>query len=194
MRDDILFLTRVRSPLSDAVEAHGNTVAHGALETGDGQLLKVVGGTGAFAVDALVSHWALPLQLRDDIDPAPYAMLGTATQRVFKEAGHKVSEVLFGHFDYPGSSLQGLVAIAQKTPFALTPKSEVKTLGEGFFSRSRPVIVNADHPSTQAILKLSGRDLALASFMLAKLFFVGAGLTPQIDGALATAAARLEVR
>ena len=87
-----------------------------------------------------------------------------------------------------------VVAIAQKTPFALTPMSDVKTLGEGFFARSRPVIVNADHPSTLSILKLAQRDLALASFMLAKLFFVGAGLTPEIDGALATAAARLEIR
>lgn len=194
LRDDLLFLTRVRSPLSDAVEAQGNTVAHGALETGDGQLLKAIGNSGQFVVDALVSHWALPLRLGDDVDPAPYTLLGTATQRVFKSAGHKVSEVLFGHFDYPGSSLKGLVAIAQKTPFALTPMSDVKTLGEGFFARSRPVIVNADHPSTLSILKLAQRDLALASFMLAKLFFVGAGLTPEIDGALATAAARLEIR
>lgn len=193
VRDDIVYLTRTRSPLSDALEGQGNTVAFGALENGDGQLVKMIGHHAQFSVDALVSHWALPLALGDGIDPAPYAALGTATHRVFQDAGHKVSEVLFGHFDYPGSSLKGLVAIAQKTPFALSPKSEVKTLGEGFFAWSRPVIVNADHPTTLSILKLAGRDLALASFMLAKLFFVGAGLTPAIDGALATAAARLTV-
>lgn len=192
--DQLLLLTRERGPLSDALEARGTVVAYGALETGDGQLLEAIGQTAEFAVDALVSHWALPLPLADDIDPAPYAMLSAATLRVFKSAGHKVSEVLFGHFDYAGSSLRGQIAISQKTPFTLTAKTEIKTLGEGFFARSRPVIVNADHPSTVAILELSKRDLALASFMLAKLFFVGAGLTPQIDGALATAAAGLEVR
>ncbi len=194
VKDDILFLTRFRSPLSDALEARGNTLAHGALEMGDGQLLKAIGNAGQFVVDAVHSHWALPLRLADDIDAVPYMALGEATHRVFKDAGHKVSEVLFGHFDYPGSSLGGLVAVTQKTPFTLSPKSEIKTLGEGFFARSRAVIVNADHPSTTAIVRLSTRDLALASFMLAKLFFVGAGLTPEIDGALATAAARLEVR
>ncbi|MCR9159707.1 MAG: ATP-binding protein [Nannocystaceae bacterium] len=193
VRDDLLFLSRVPGPLSEAVEARGHTVAHGALETGDGQLLKIVGQRGGFGVDALVAHWALPLKLGDDVDPAPYARLGDATLRVFKEAGHKVSEVLFGHFDYPGSSLGGAVAIAQKEPFSLMPKSEVKTLGEGLFAWSRPVIVNADHKATAAIVRLADRDLALAAFMLAKLFFVGAGLTPSIDGALATAAARLEV-
>ena len=191
VRDDLLLLTRERGPLSDAVEAAGVCVAHGALETGDGLLLAQIGRHAGFRVDALVRYWALPLPLQDEMERARFEPLIDATLHVFKEAGHKVSEVHFGHFAYPGSNLANVVAITQRKPFTLTPWNEVKTLGEGFFARSRPVVVNADHPTTKAIVALSRRDLPLAAYMLAKLFFVGAGLTPAIDGALATAAAHM---
>jgi len=194
VRDDLLLVTRERGPLSDAVEAEGICVAHGALETGEGQLLAQIGRQVGFLVDALVRHWALPLPLRDDAERERFEPLVAATLLVFKQAGQKVSEVHFGHFDYPGSSLEGLVAVTQRKPFMLTPLSELRTLGEGFFARARPVVVNADHPTTKAIVALSQRDLPLAAYMLAKLFFVGAGLTPALDGALATAAAQMEVR
>ncbi len=189
-----VYLTRQRGPLSDAVQEAGMMVAHGALETGDGLLLAQIGRTAEFQVDSLVSHWALPLPLRDEAEFAAFDPLANATQRLFKEAGHKVDEVLFGHFDYPGSNLGHEVAIAQRKPFTLTPRDELKTLSSGFLSRARRVVVNADHPTTRAVIAMSKRDLPLAAYMLAKLFFVGAGLTPALDGVLVRAAASMEVR
>jgi len=192
---DVLFATRTRSPLSDAVEASGKTVAHAGLAAEDGALLRSIGGRGGeFSLDALEAHWALPLPLRDASEHAVLDPLAEATRSVFREAGHKVSEVRFGHFDYPGSSLAAQVAVSQADPFSLSRLQDVKTLGRGFFARSRPVIVNADHPATQALGPLAQRDLPLAAYMLAKLFFVGSGLTPSVDGVLATAANELESR
>lgn len=193
VEDDTVFATRTRGPLSDAVEAAGKTVAHAGILAEDGALLRSLGRFGAgFAFDVLESHWALPLPLRDASEHAALDPLAEATRSVFAEAGHKVSEVRFGHFDYPGSSLAAQVAVSQADPFSLTPLQDLKTLGRGFFARSRPVIVNADHPATQALGPLAQRDLPLAAYMLAKLFFVGSGLTPRIDGELAVAAHELE--
>lgn len=193
--DELLLVTRTPGPLSEAVEAEGAVVALAGLDTGAGVLLAKIGRFGGgFAVDALEAHWALPLPLRDASEHAALDPLAAATTSVFRGAGHKVSEVHFGHFDYPGSNLTTLVALSQRDPFSLTPLSEVKTLGSGFFARARPVVVNADHPATQALLSLSQRDLPLAAYMLAKLFFVGAGLTPSVDGELAAAAHQLESR
>ena len=193
--DDVLFITSTPGPLSDAVRAAGKTVAHAGLVAEDGGLLRSIGRYGGgFSVDALEAHWALPLPLRDSSEHAALDPLAEATRTVFREAGHKVSQVRFGHFDYLGSSLAAEVAVSQEDPFSLTPLSEVKTLGRGFFARSRPVVVNADHPATQALGPLAQRDLPLAAYMLAKLFFVGSGLTPSMDGELAIAAHELESR
>lgn len=193
--DDLLLVTRTQSPLSDAVEAKGIVVARAGLDTGAGLLLAKLGRFGAgYSVAALEAHWALPLPLRDASEHAALDPLGNAVRKVFREAGHKVSEVHFGHFDYPGSSLARRVAIAQQNPFELSPLKEVTTLGRGFFARSRPVVINADHPATAALIPLAQRDLPLAAYMLAKLFFVGSGLTPTIDGELAAAAHQLEAR
>lgn len=193
--EELLLLTRTQGPLSDAVEAKGLVVAHAGVETGAGILLAKLGRFGGgFATAALETHWALPLPLRDASEHAAFDPLGAAVQKIFRTAGHKVSEVHFGHFDYPGSSLAARVAIAQQEPFELTPLQEMTTLGRGFFARSRPVVVNADHPATQALIPLAQRDLPLAAYMLAKLFFVGSGLTPIIDGELAAAAHQLEAR
>jgi len=191
VRDDVVLLARERGPLSDAVEATGLCVAHGGLETAEGLLLGQIGRGAGFGVEELSVRWALPLPLREGDDHGRLGPLAAATLALFKDAGHKVSEVHFGHFDYPGANLAAVVAISQRTPFALTPLSEIQTLGEGFFSRSRPIVVNIDHPTTRAVVSLAERDLALAAYMLAKLFFVGNGLTPAMDGTLAASAARL---
>ncbi len=193
--DALLLVTRTPGPLSDALEAQGKVVAYAGLDTGAGLLLQKIGRFGGgYSVAALEAHWALPLPLRDAAEHAALDPLAAATKSVFRAAGHKVSEVHFGHFAYPGSNLESLVALSQRDPFSLTPLADVKTLGSGFFSRARPVVVNADHRATHALVSLSQRDLPLAAYMLAKLFFVGAGLTPAIDAELATAAHRLESR
>ncbi len=188
-----VLLTRTPGPLSDAAEAAGHWVLRGAAGSADGQLLELIAGLRFFEVRELEASWALALPLRDDAEHEQFDALGRAAQWVFCEAGHKVSQVLFGHFDYPGSNLGGEVAISQREPFTLTPCSDVKTIGRGFFSRSRPVVANADHRATRALAALATRDLSLASYMLTKLFFVGHDLTPAIDGALADAATRLEM-
>ncbi len=192
--NDGLLATRTRGPLSDAAEAAGKAVVHAGLDAQDGALLESIGRLGGFSLAALEGRWALPLPLRDASEHAALDPLADATRVVFREAGHKVSEVLFGHFDYPGSSLASRVAVSQPDPFSLTPLQEISTLGRGFFARSRPVIVNADHPATKALGPLAQRDLPLAAYMLAKLFIVGSGLTPSIDGELAAAAHELESR
>ncbi|MGH1341943.1 MAG: ATP-binding protein [Nannocystales bacterium] len=193
--DDLILITRTQGPLSDAVAAAGKTVVHAGHDAEDGALLKSIGSSGGdFTIGALEAHWALPLPLRDAAEHAAFDPLAEATRSVFRNAGHKVSQVQFGHFDYPGSSLTSRVAVSQPNPFSLTPLEDVTTLGRGFFARSRPVIVNVDHPATQALGPLAQRDLPLAAYMLAKLFFVGSGLTPSIDGELAAAAHELGER
>lgn len=188
---DVLLITRTRGPLSDAVEAAGHAVARAGLEAEDGALLEAIGHSSGFSLELLESRWALPLPLRDAAEHQVLDPLAEATRTVFREAGYKVSEVVFGHFDYPGSSLTSRVAVSQREPFTLTPLEDVGTLGQRFFSRSRPVIVNADHPTTLALGPLAQRDLPLAAYMLAKLFFVGSGWTPSIDGQLAAASQEL---
>jgi hypothetical protein len=192
VKSDVLFVTRACGPLSDAVEAAGYSVAHGAVGYCEGRVLDRVGALGGFEVKPLAQMWVLPLPLKES--DAPMQPLAEAATAVFREAGQKVSEVVFGHFDYPGSSLEGEVAVSLKDPFSLSSREDIKTIGSGFFSRSRPVVVNADHATVKALVALSAKDLSLAAYMLTKLFFVGAGLTSALDGELAAAASQLGAR
>ena len=194
VREDLVLVDRTRGPLSEAVQAEGYCVAHADTTTFEGVVLATIGRKAGFSVAPLQLRWALPLPLRSEAEHAHLDPLAAAATEVFRAAGHKVSEVLFGHFDYPGSSLAGEVAISQKKPFTLTARDDVRTLSSGFFSRARPVVVNADHPTVQALVPLAGRDLPLAAYMLTKLFFVGDPDMARIDGALASAAAELKTR
>lgn len=189
--DGVVLLTRERGPLCDALEARGSCVAVGALDRADGAFLARFGQRAAFEVEALENRWALALRLRDDEDPASFAPLAQAARTLFEDAGFNVAALEFGHLDYPGSSLKGVVAIAQREPYSLARIDELERLGEGYFSRARTVIVNADHAMVRALLRTARKDVALAAYMLAKAFFLVTGLTPTLDGKLASAAAKM---
>ena len=187
---DRLLVVQARGALSDAAEADGEWVVQFLAEEHLG-LLHRIRGSAYDCVPAHTQH-VLALPLRDNVDPKPLRVLAEASRRLFKKAGHKVSEVVFGHFDHPGSGIAEEVAIAQKEPFALSPADEVKVLGQGILSRSRPIVVNVDHPTTRELVRLAATDAPLAAYMLTKLFFLGNALTPTLDGQLAAEAAALE--
>ncbi|MEM6296785.1 MAG: ATP-binding protein [Myxococcota bacterium] len=187
---DRILIAQARGPLSDQAEAAGEWVIEPLADEHLGLLQRLC--QGRYACVPLHEQHVLVLPLRSEIDPKPLRALADAASTLFKNAGHKVSEVVFGHFDHPGSGIAEQVAVAQKDPFTLSPASQTKVLGQGILSRSRPIVVNVDHPTTRELVRLAASDPPLAAYMLTKLFFLGNTLTPALDGQLAEEAAGLE--
>lgn len=127
-------------------------------------------------------------------EEAAFAPLSRSLTRLLEAWGAKLTGVALAHFDTPGSAITDLVAITQRELGEATPLEDARQLGSSFFSRSRALVVNADHPTVRQLLALSAREPELAAYQLCKLFFLGEKLTTALDGELAAASVSLRRR
>ena len=190
---DVVLVAGTRSPLSDAAEAAGLTVV-AAPANGPARELAQLLAPRDIGVVVLEQAYALPLPPRDDAETSRFAPLRRATLRLLEAWGGKVSRVEMGHFAYAGSGIGDAIAITQQEPFALTKTDELEHIGQGFLSRARALVVNADHPTVMSLVRLSATEPELAAYLLVKLFFLGTRLDVEVDGALAAATAELRAR
>jgi hypothetical protein len=197
--EDIVFLASTRSPLSDAAEAAGLTVIAGPTQGPIRQLAELLAPKDV-KVAVLEETYALPLPARDDAEASRWAPLRLATHRLLDAWGGKVSAVELGHFAYAGSGIGDEIAITQRESFTgagggvLSKVAELDHIGQGFLSRSRVLVVNADHPTVKSLIRLSATEPELAAYLLVKLFFLGTRLDVEVDGVLAQATAELRAR
>jgi hypothetical protein len=171
------------TPLSQALEAEGATVVRGTLETPMAEVLRLVVPDDVSL--KLIQHAycrPLPPAVPESRD---YARLAEAAHALLRAFGAKLSQTVLGHFAYEGSPIASQVAITQDEPFEVSPLAEVRTVGTGFFSARRALVINADHPAVHELVRLAATEPAVASYLLAKLFFVGTSLDADTDGRLA---------
>ena len=186
-RERLVLLAKVRSPMTDALEQAGFTVIDASVD-------EVVPVLARVAADSATLHlveerFAMPLLARAD-EEGRWAPLARAVSLLLTDWGAKVSSVELAHFDYPGSSIAGFLAITQRQLGELTPRDEIEQLGTGMFSRRRLLVINADHPAVAPLLRLAAREPEFAAYSLVKSFFVGTQLDPEVDGRLVDCAAR----
>lgn len=195
LRDDpkrsTIYTVRQRSPLSDAAEQEGLCVVVAAPDSGMHRLLVAATRRQRVQCVELGSEYALALRAEGEREEERWQRLARTTHALFRKTSHNVADVLIGRFAYPGSPIASEVAIASRDPWGLNRREVLKVLGRGILSLSRPVVVNADHPTVAALVQLADRDPLLAAFMLTKLFFLGEGLTERLDGELASAVQEL---
>ncbi len=191
-RGDVVYLARVRSPLSDAAEAAGLTVVRCPSEGPCFELVRRLAGEAEATCIELAQAYALPLEITQPEHHERSRALGAAALDLIRAFGGKVSDVVAAHFDYPGSSIGQRVAVTQRKLGELTPISELQTLGRGLLSRGRVLVVNADHPTLRALVRLASSQPWLAAYMLVKTFFLGDELDEALDGRLALLAAELQ--
>lgn len=166
-----------RSHVTDALAADKALVL--ALSE-EGGLARALGG-----LPRAGERWCAPLAPSDDHEAARYAPLCAATRELFEDRGARLSDVHVMHLAYPGSAIEQRVAISQKKPGALDEVEATRDLGSGLFSRRRALIVNADHPTVAELVPMAHAEPELAAYLLAKLFYLGGGLSTDLDGELA---------
>ncbi|NVB43051.1 ATP-binding protein [Pseudenhygromyxa sp. WMMC2535] len=124
---------------------------------------------------------------------ARWRPLVAALRALLQSRDARISAIELGHLAYPGSPVAGHVAITQASFGALTPVAEIGKLEQGWLASKRVVVVNADHPTVAHLLELAGPGDAgepeLAAYLMLKLFYLRSALSPELDSALATAAA-----
>jgi len=125
-----------------------------------------------------------PVPASSGAESKAWEPLRRGISRLFDGHGAKLAEVAFAHFGYPGSSITKQVAITQRELGEATPVEDAKELGRSFFSRSRVLVVNADHKTVQRLGELSTTEPEFASYVLAKLFFLRGELSTVLDGDL----------
>jgi hypothetical protein len=180
-RDQRIQLASVRSPLTDALEKAGFTVIDDSAGACVARLLAEHART---LLVRAAEHHVMPLPAADEGELRRWTPLSRAVTELLDGWGAKLSGVELGHFDYPGSSIRGVLAITQRAFGEITPRDEIGTLGTGVFSRRRVLAVNADHPLVAPLVVMAGREPELAAYMLVKSFFIGERLDPEVDGRL----------
>lgn len=131
---------------------------------------------------AITARWCAAAPMT----PAPegWSELQRAVVALLDQHGAKVSEVALGRLT-PISAPARPVAITQDRLWGLTPIAEAQILKTSFFSRRRPLVIDGDHETIRALLRLAPTAPALAAYCVVKLFFLGARLDPAMDAALA---------
>ncbi|MFN3200882.1 MAG: ATP-binding protein [Bradymonadia bacterium] len=150
-------------------------------------VIECLNALGGPAIEPLSDRWCAPVPLGEQ--PEGWPALKEAVVALLDRHGARTSEVYLGRFDTPGSGIADRVAITQKTPWGLTPLQEIQVVSTSFFSRKRALIINGGHDAVTPLLRLAAREPALAAYFLVKQFFLGASLDPELDVALAEAAA-----
>jgi len=97
-----------------------------------------------------------------------------------------------GSLAYPGSKVADRVAIAQGEPGEVTALADASVIPDGIFTRSRTLVLNADHACVRALARVSAREREFAAYVLVKQFFLGERLDAPLHASLAAAA--LEMR
>lgn len=125
-----------------------------------------------------------------ELEPAgAAARLARALERLLHDHGAKLSEVRFGHLDYPDSPIRERIAITQSEPGELTPVDQAARLGRSLLSGRRALVVSLDHPTVVDLLGLAEHEPELAAYKLVKLFFLGRELDVELAAELAHIAA-----
>ncbi len=164
------------------------------LETREGAIVLAVGRksvayqTLCALIDGKPPHangeFCQPVPADSSAEVRAAEPLRRGLRRLFDDHGSKLSDVAFAHFAYPGSSIARQVAITQRELGEVTVVEEAKDLGRSFFSRSRVLVVNADHRTVKRLMDLSATEPEFASYVLAKLFFLRGDLSTELDGDL----------
>jgi hypothetical protein len=182
---DRLLRAAAASPLTDALEARGYVVASTKRSTN--ALLASLRRDGAKPALAAAT-FCLPLLVDDPDLLARWAPLRDTTEDLLRGAGAKVAGLELGRLGYEGSGAAGWPAVSQRVAGELTPCDEARVLGRSLLSRKRVLVVNADHATVARLIALAPREPELAAYTLAKLFFLGRQLDPELDSRLAALA------
>jgi hypothetical protein len=185
-----LFVETEPSPLVSRIEEEEGVVIRVGQRSPAHEALKALIGAEPREANRL---YCRPAEASVE-EAATWAPLQRSLGELLEAWGAKLTGVTLAHFTYPGSAITDLVAITQLEPGALTPLEDARHLGTSFFSRSRVLVVNADHPTVRRILALSRREPEFAAYELSKLFFLGEKLTTETDGELAAQSLRLRAR
>ncbi|MFH2005994.1 MAG: ATP-binding protein [bacterium] len=176
-----LWIDTKMSPLIAALEEDDHVVLHGVPDTPAHNALVTLLGEAPPAANQAFCKPVLP---RSEDEVSTWAPLRRSLSRLFEAYGAKLSDVAVAHFAYPGSSIYKQVAITQREPGELTNREDAKALGASLFSRRRVLVVNADHATVQRLIAVAGSEPELASYTLAKLFFLRGELSTGLDSEL----------
>jgi len=177
-----LLVDTKESPLIEALETReGAIVLAVAPETVAHETLTILLDGEPPRANGRFCH---PVPATSAAEGRAWEPLRRGLSRLFDDHGAKLSDVALAHFAYPGSSIVGQVAITQQDLGEVTAVEEAKGLGRSFFSRRRVMVVNADHPTVQRLIRVSAAEPEFASYVLAKLFFLRGELTTTLDADL----------
>jgi len=180
--DDRPLLASRRTPLTDAVEEQGTMVL---LAPSGAPLHTLVEGFGGGPLARVGARFCQPRPPSDELEAESWRPLATAVEGLLRDHGGKLSGVAIGHFEDPEGHIDDWVAITQRRFGELDEVQDVRTLGAGFLSRKRTLVLNADHPTVHALVALAQNEPEMAAYVLSKLFFLGDKLDTTIDGELA---------
>jgi hypothetical protein len=183
------------TPLTTAMAARGDMVIELAEDSAGVaviRLLSVEGGDpdDPTRFDRLRRAHALycrPLPLEEGTG-SPFTRLSEVALSILSAFGAKVSGVHFGRFKYQGSWIAKRVVISQEEFGQISELDDLDDLGTSFFSDRRALVVNADHPTVEVLVRLSETEPELAAYQLIKLFFLNSKLDTDRDQELVMAA------
>lgn len=125
----------------------------------------------------LATRWLLP-EAAQDAGALEAEITALLAVQGIKVAGVRIAR-------WGDEALADRVAIAAKAPDQPVALDDTLRLEAGFFERKRWLVINADHPTVAAIV---GGEPEMAAWLLVRLFFLGNGLTVEVDSALAAEA------
>jgi hypothetical protein len=176
------------SPVGRTLAKDGKVVAAPRSDSAVRALAALVGGNPPWA-DQLFCQ---PQPPAPGQTPPGGEALCSALAALLRDQGMRLADVALAGFSYPGSGIGGRIAVTQKSLGELTTLDEARRYGSSVLSRRRTFVLNAQHPAVRQMSALAECEPELAAYLAAKLFFLGAELTVQVDSRLAQAA--LEAR
>lgn len=184
-----LLVTRVQTPLTDALEREDRTVVlvHGEAQL---RLLRALVRPDIRILEA-AQRWCLAAPPSGRFDDAGGPELTRAVGRLLRRCGGELSGVVLARVAETGAAGADLVAITQPSAECPTPIEAARTLGTWWLSRRRLLVLNEDHPLVVALVELAASKPGFAAYLLAKSFWLGARLDPRLDGDLARSALEL---
>jgi hypothetical protein len=182
-RRGALYRCLPHSPVGRTLAKDGKVVVAPRSDSAVRALAVLVGGSPPWA-DQLFCQ---PQPLAPGQTPPGGEALCSALAALLRDQG-----MALAGFSYPGSGIGGRIAVTQKSLGELTTLDEARRYGSSVLSRRRTFVLNAQHPAVRQMSALAESEPELAAYLAAKLFFLGAELTTQVDSRLAQAA--LEAR
>ena len=192
-RERMVLVSSERTPLSDAAEQAGYTVAAAGTQGPCFDFLTKVAPEGV-RVLPLTETLVVTLPAELDLAAGAWAALGQAVEALLEEHGTKLGAVQFRSFNYEGSAIRDRVAISQREVDELTPTAEISLVTRGLFAVRRVLTINADHPLVRRTADVARREPAMAAYILLKAFMLGSELDAEVEGGLAAATAQMRKR